>query len=177
MGNFSEFSCRNYSDPLCQRKRRRLVVRVMGHSSALVLAATAAALVVCVHVSTATAFVNPTALVSSRPASSLLFPKSSTSALWQVMDPPSHPGEDDDDDNAAGWLSWMARGQKKGVSDVKMREAEELGGVPRSDRYSSRYVRDNGRAAACCMQSSHQACPMIGDKQDLTCFPLSFDIL
>jgi hypothetical protein len=44
--------------------------------------------------------------------------------------------ESESDD--AGWLSWMTRGKSKGVSEVKMREAAELGGVPRSDRYSSR---------------------------------------
>lgn len=44
-------------------------------------------------------------------------------------------GEEGDDD---GWVSWMARGKKSGTSELKMREPEELGGVPRSDRYSSR---------------------------------------
>lgn len=39
------------------------------------------------------------------------------------------------------WLSWMTRGTKitktRNVDEIRMREAEELGGVPRSDRYSS----------------------------------------
>lgn len=53
--------------------------------------------------------------------------------------PVTHPGEDEgDDDQSSGWLSWMAQGRRKGVSEVKMRDPEELGGVPRSDRYSSR---------------------------------------
>ena len=54
-----------------------------------------------------------------------------------------------------GWLRWMKGGKpvdrpdqkdggyrprKRGVGDVKMREAAELGGLPRSDRYSSRSV-------------------------------------
>ena len=36
------------------------------------------------------------------------------------------------------WLSWMTGGTPRGVADVKMRDPEELGGVPRSDRYASR---------------------------------------
>ena len=46
--------------------------------------------------------------------------------------------EDDFQQEDKGWLSWMKRGRKYGTSEIKMREAEELGGVPRSDRYSSR---------------------------------------
>lgn len=38
----------------------------------------------------------------------------------------------------ARWMSWMRAGTPRGVEDIKMREARELGGVPRSDRYSSR---------------------------------------
>jgi len=55
----------------------------------------------------------------------------------------SHPGENDEEGNSAArrWLGILSKGsKKKGVSDVKLREAEELGGLPRSDRYSSRYV-------------------------------------
>eukprot|EP00536_Pseudo-nitzschia_multiseries_P014940 jgi/Psemu1/291731/fgenesh1_pg.793_\ len=39
------------------------------------------------------------------------------------------------------WLSWMSRGslnRSRHADEVRMREAEELGGVARSDRYSSR---------------------------------------
>ena len=36
------------------------------------------------------------------------------------------------------WLRWMRAGTPRGSAEVKMREAWELGGVPRSDRYSSR---------------------------------------
>jgi hypothetical protein len=57
-----------------------------------------------------------------------------------ITSPRSHPGEDDEDGNSSRWLGFLSKGKKKGVSDVKLREAEELGGVPRSDRYSSRYV-------------------------------------
>ena len=38
----------------------------------------------------------------------------------------------------AKWLSWLQSGEKRGVEEVKMREASALGGVPRSDRYSSK---------------------------------------
>jgi hypothetical protein len=124
---------RNNSHALGRRKRQRR----MGQRSALVVAT---ALVVCMSTTTTSAFVPPqAALVSYRPTgTSTMTMTQKSSSLWQVAVPQSHPGEDDDDDNASGWLSWMARGRKKGVSDVKMREAEELGGVPRSDRYSSR---------------------------------------
>ena len=37
----------------------------------------------------------------------------------------------------ARWMRWMRAGTPRGVDEVKMREAWELGGVPRSDRYSS----------------------------------------
>lgn len=37
------------------------------------------------------------------------------------------------------WFNWMMQGSKpRGTSKVIMREAEELGGLPREDRYSSR---------------------------------------
>jgi hypothetical protein len=48
-------------------------------------------------------------------------------------------GDNGEDDESAGWLSWMVRGRvSRGTADLLMREAEELGGLPRSDRYSSR---------------------------------------
>ena len=44
------------------------------------------------------------------------------------------------DSTRARWIGWMRAGTPRGADEVKMREASELGGVPRSDRYSSRYV-------------------------------------
>lgn len=61
-----------------------------------------------------------------------------SSASSPSSSPKSHPGEEDGDRKTSRWLLFFNKSQKKGVSDVKMREAEELGGVPRSDRYSSR---------------------------------------
>lgn len=46
--------------------------------------------------------------------------------------------EDDSDDVKVSWLRWMMGGKPRGTNKVIMREAVELGGVPRSDRYSSR---------------------------------------
>lgn len=48
--------------------------------------------------------------------------------------------EEAKDPAKASWVGWMrtgSRGPSRGVSEVKLREAVELGGVPRSDRYSS----------------------------------------
>ena len=45
-------------------------------------------------------------------------------------------GNDEDDQNQ-GWLRWMSGGKPRGTDTVTMREDEALGGVPRSDRYSS----------------------------------------
>jgi hypothetical protein len=42
------------------------------------------------------------------------------------------------------WIKWISAVGKKstrGSSDLRMREAEELGGLARPDRYSSRYVK------------------------------------
>lgn len=44
----------------------------------------------------------------------------------------------DDDDDKMGWLRWMRGGKPRGTHRVVLREAPELGGVPRSDRYSSK---------------------------------------
>ena len=38
----------------------------------------------------------------------------------------------------ARWIRWMIGGKPRGTNKVILREAVELGGVPRSDRYSSR---------------------------------------
>jgi len=47
---------------------------------------------------------------------------------------------DDVDPKSSAWLSWMMRGAlaPRGTSKVIMREPEELGGLPRGNRYSSR---------------------------------------
>lgn len=45
---------------------------------------------------------------------------------------------DENDDPKARWLRWMIGGKPRGTNKVIMREPSELGGVPRSDRYSSR---------------------------------------
>jgi hypothetical protein len=39
------------------------------------------------------------------------------------------------------WVSGLGKKLTRGSSDLRMREAEELGGLPRPDRYSSRYVK------------------------------------
>ena len=50
-------------------------------------------------------------------------------------------GDDDSGDKsdpAEGWLKWMYTGSPRRTSEVAMREPAALGGLPRSDRYSSR---------------------------------------
>jgi hypothetical protein len=39
------------------------------------------------------------------------------------------------------WVSGLGKKSTRGASDLRMREAEALGGLPRPDRYSSRYVK------------------------------------
>ena len=63
----------------------------------------------------------------------------------QAMKKSNREVEDDDDDDGeededSGWLTWMVSGRKRGSAEIKMRDPEELGGVPRSERYSSKYV-------------------------------------
>lgn len=41
-------------------------------------------------------------------------------------------------DPAEGWLKWMYTGSPRHTAEVAMREPEALGGLPRSDRYSSK---------------------------------------
>lgn len=44
------------------------------------------------------------------------------------------------DEETSRWMSWLSKGslsKSRHADEVRMREAEELGGVPRSDRYSS----------------------------------------
>jgi hypothetical protein len=38
------------------------------------------------------------------------------------------------------WIAGLGKKRTRGAADYVMREAEELGGLPRPDRYSSRYV-------------------------------------
>jgi predicted membrane chloride channel (bestrophin family) len=45
---------------------------------------------------------------------------------------------DSEEDSRSKWLRWMIGGKPRGTNKVIMREAKELGGVPRSARYSSR---------------------------------------
>lgn len=45
---------------------------------------------------------------------------------------------DDEDDPKERWLRWMIGGKPRGTSKIEFREAEELGGLPRANRYSSR---------------------------------------
>ena len=49
-------------------------------------------------------------------------------------------GDDNGDPNdpSAGWLRWMYTGSPRNTAEVALREPEALGGIPRSDRYSSR---------------------------------------
>lgn len=49
-------------------------------------------------------------------------------------------GDDSGDPNdpSAGWLRWMYTGSPRNTAEVALREPEALGGIPRSDRYSSR---------------------------------------
>lgn len=47
-------------------------------------------------------------------------------------------GTGDRSDPAEGWLKWMYTGSPRRTSEVAMREPEAFGGLPRSDRYSSR---------------------------------------
>jgi hypothetical protein len=48
-------------------------------------------------------------------------------------------GEDEDPtDPSQGWLRWMIGGNPRNTAEVTLREPEALGGLPRSDRYSSR---------------------------------------
>lgn len=63
---------------------------------------------------------------------------SSSSCLLQR--PAKKEGKGDVEEKKAGWLRWMMVGkqQPRGTNKVIMREAVELGGVARSDRYSSR---------------------------------------
>lgn len=69
----------------------------------------------------------PPPLAAGSGGSSLIF--------WDQQDSKE---ETQQEDERARWLQWMMGGKPRGTSKVILREAEELGGVPRSDRYSSR---------------------------------------
>jgi predicted membrane chloride channel (bestrophin family) len=56
----------------------------------------------------------------------------------RISQQPIDEESDDEDDPKTSWLRWMIGGKPRGTSKVIMREAAELGGLPRSDRYSSR---------------------------------------
>lgn len=70
-----------------------------------------------------------------------LIPCSSILPLFRPKDEEDDESIDDDENNSGVgvWLGWLTGGRRlRGTNKVIMREAEELGGIPRSDRYSSR---------------------------------------
>ena len=70
-------------------------------------------------------------------------PKTQLANLMKKDQLPSEnevPGPIGNRSTRARWIGWMQAGTPRGADEVKMREASELGGVPRSDRYSSRCV-------------------------------------
>jgi hypothetical protein len=72
--------------------------------------------------------------VKQQPA---IMPKSKQS--WTAMDQAVSSSEKElRMKDASKWLSWLKFGNRRQVGDIRMRDPEELGGVPRSDRYSSR---------------------------------------
>ncbi len=67
----------------------------------------------------------------------LIMPKYKQS--WSAIDQAASSSEKElRQREASRWLSWLKFGNRRQVGDIRMREAEELGGIPRSDRYSSR---------------------------------------
>jgi hypothetical protein len=66
-----------------------------------------------------------------------LFPCSSILPMFRTKEDEDDENVDDDE-NSSGvglWLGWLSGGKRlRGTNKVIMREAEELGGVPRSDR-------------------------------------------
>lgn len=66
---------------------------------------------------------------------------SNTTSSYRKDDIILEDTDDEEESRESIWLRWMARGGVKpsvrGTNKVILREAEELGGVPRSDRYSS----------------------------------------
>ena len=85
--------------------------------------------------------------LSSKPLIPQTLPESTRPPFYAIFD------DDNDNNDSTGsfdifgsnqnvspWLLWMTGGKPRDASKVKMREAAELGGIPRSDRYSSRFV-------------------------------------
>jgi hypothetical protein len=56
--------------------------------------------------------------------------------LYQVKRPDYTDSSNNQDEPDSGWVSWMKKGRK--TSALIYREPEELGGIIRPDRYSSR---------------------------------------
>lgn len=60
-------------------------------------------------------------------------PKAETVGLLEYGDDSGDPN-----DPAEGWLRWLYTGSPRNTAEVALREPEALGGIPRSDRYSSK---------------------------------------
>jgi hypothetical protein len=66
-----------------------------------------------------------------------LIPCSSILPMFRTKEDEDDENVDDDENNSGVglWLGWLSGGKRlRGTNKVIMREAEELGGVPRSDR-------------------------------------------
>ncbi len=61
-----------------------------------------------------------------------------TSNYIQLFTKPDKDQSDIQTNENSRWLSWMTGGTPRGVADVKMRDPDALGGIPRADRYASR---------------------------------------
>lgn len=69
----------------------------------------------------------------------MVMPKYNNKQSWTVMDQAASSSEEElRRKDASKWLTWLKFGNRRQVGDIRMREAPELGGVARSDRYSSR---------------------------------------
>jgi hypothetical protein len=62
-------------------------------------------------------------------------PRATGKKIYQVKRP-DYTDDQDEDEASSGWVSWMQKGRK--TSALIYREPEELGGIARPDRYSSR---------------------------------------
>jgi predicted membrane chloride channel (bestrophin family) len=65
-------------------------------------------------------------------------PTTETDDVDQELNNDDGDSDDEVDSPRLKWLRWMTGGKPRGTNKVIMREAKELGGVPRSARYSSR---------------------------------------
>lgn len=105
---------------------RKIVARVAGSTDGISRPASASKLT-----STSKSKPNSTSKSSSNKKQSSSSNKKRKSKTEQLLDK--------EEEDRSKWLSWMSRGTvSKNADEVRMREAEELGGVARSDRYSSR---------------------------------------